>query len=87
MGMMKSVLFYVKKDCINSKKQLDEIVSRLDTTYEDYVEDGEEYYRFTVKRPNHFSMSNGTAMKIDLSADESVDDYVDWINELVDNII
>jgi hypothetical protein len=32
-------------------------------------------------------MSNGTTMKIDLSADESVDDYVDWINELVDNII
>ena len=85
---MNSVLFYVKPDCVISKKQLDEIVSRLDTTYEDYVtEDGEDYYRFTVKRPNHLSISNSTAMKIDLSADVSVDVYVDWINDFVDNII
>jgi hypothetical protein len=83
------VRFYVNKDSyIGSKQKLDEIVAKLNTSLEIYSEDGIDYYTFQVSRPNHFSMSNGTAMKIDLdNPTVPVDEYVHWIEDLVDNIV
>lgn len=87
------VVFYVEKSRTSDEnlKKLKEIVSKLNTSLEDYCEDyyddGIEYYSFKVSRPNHYSMSNGTKMKIELEDEVSVDDYVEWIKELVDNIV
>jgi hypothetical protein len=82
------VRFYVEKTRIGPKQKFDEIVSKLGTTSEFYFEHEFEYYTFVVSRPNHFSMSNGTVMKIDLDDPlPSVDDYVKWIKDLVDNIV
>lgn len=83
------VRFYINKEnYIGTKQKLNEIVAKLNTSLETYSEDGVDYYSFQVSRPNHFSMSNGTAMKIDLdNPTVPVDYYVEWIKELVDNIV
>ena len=85
-----TVKFFVDIDKIRSEEQLKSIVSRLDSSYEKIKgsETNNEYYQFTVRRPNHLSMHNGTAMKIELNdVDAAIDDYVDWIKNLVDNIV
>ena len=85
-----TVKFFVDINKIRSEEQLKSIVSRLDSSYEKIKgsETNSEYYQFTVCRPNHLSMHNGTAMKIELNdVDATIDDYVDWIKNLVDNIV
>ena len=84
------VKFFVDVDKIRSEEQLKSIVSQLNSNYEKIKEPetNNEYYQFTVRRPNHLSMHNGTAMKIELNdVDVTIDDYVNWIKNLVDTIV
>lgn len=84
------VKFFVSVDKIQSEEQLKSIVSQLNSSYEKIKEPetNNEYYQFTVCRLNHLSMHNGTAMKIELNdIDATIDDYVNWIKNLVDTIV
>lgn len=81
------VNFFVETNKVEEDK-LKEITKQLGVDYSTVSEDGYDYYKFTVKRRNHFSMSNGTSTKIKLNEPGiSVEDYVEWINNIVDNII
>lgn len=83
-----TVLFYVEKSG-TTKEFMDQLMNALgDSYYEDYSEDGVEYYRFRVTRPNHFSMSNGTVTKIEfIDPLRTIEQYANDIKHFVDNIV
>lgn len=84
------VKFFVDVNKVQSEKQLRSIVLELNSSYEKIkeAETNNEYYQFTIRRPNHLSMHNYTAMKIELNdIDATIDDYVNWIKNLVDTIV
>ena len=72
-----------------SKETFDKIMKKIDCAYRTMTEDGEEFYKFIYKRRNHFSMSNGTAARLDFSGvtDDDVDLVVQQLKDTVDNII
>ncbi len=72
-----------------SKDVFECIMKKIGCEYSIHKEDGEEYYKFTYKRPNNFSMSYGTAAKLDFSdvTMENVDLLVEQLTETVDNLV
>jgi len=87
MACTNSVLFYVRKDK-TTDLFMKTLMSALGTEYEDYSEDGVDYYRFRVTRPNHFSMSNATATKIEfIDIYRTPEQYSNDIKRFVDNIV
>lgn len=72
-----------------SKSTFEKIMEKIGCEYTTHEEDGEKYYKFTYKRPNHFSMSNGTAAKMDFKGvtDEDVDLVARQLTETVDNLV
>lgn len=72
-----------------SKDVFESIMKKIGCEYSIHTEDGEEYYKFTYKRPNNFTMSNGTAAKLDFSGVtmEDVDLVVNQLTETVDNLV
>lgn len=72
-----------------SKDVFECIMKKIGCEYSIHKEDGEEYYKFTYKRPNNFSMSNGTAAKLDFRgvAMEDVDLVVNQLTKIVDNLV
>jgi hypothetical protein len=84
---MNTVLFYVEKST-TTELFMKTLMSSLGTDYENYSEDGVDYYKFRVSRPNHFSMSNGTATKIEFDDPyRTVEEYAGDIKTFVDNIV
>lgn len=82
-----TVLFYVRKDN-TTELFMKTLMSALNTEYENYSEDGVDYYRFRVTRPNHFSMNNGTATKIEFDdIYRTPEQYANDIKHFVDNIV
>ncbi len=72
-----------------SKDVFECIMKKIGCEYSIHKEDGEEYYKFTYKRTNNFSMSNGTAAKLDFSGVtmKDVDLVVEQLTETVDNLV
>ena len=50
-------------------------------------QDGETWEYFNVVRTNHFSMSNGTAIRFELESGVSIEDIANNIVNYVDNIV
>ena len=56
-------------------------------TVESISGDGCDYDQLIVERENHLSLNGGTAGKLEYEPTAPVDEYADWICEIVDNIM
>lgn len=56
-------------------------------TVESISGDGCDYDQLIVERENHLSLNGGTACKIEYEPTVPVDEYADWICEIVDNVM
>ena len=88
MTFYNSILGYVNVNDLD-KKVFDKIMEKLGCEYSVTEEGGESYYKFTYKRENRYSMSNGTSARLDFSGvtEDDVDLVVQQLKDTVDNLV
>lgn len=87
MAFYNSILGYVNVKDLD-KKVFDMIMEKIDCNYCTIEEGGECYYKFTYRRKNTLSISNGASARLDFSGvtEDDVDLVVQQLNETVDNL-